>query len=593
MRLTPAFPVIFGLGLLSIGSGCALNPQDDQTFGNGVPDMEFMSVANQRAASTESSSEDSTVYRILAAEFYGRHKQYDLAADHYASVASEIRQPDLLERAIQVAIFADRFDLAQVLASHLESIDPDNPRAAAVLMISALELDQTDKADRALNKWLESDTGNARQIFNEVGQYLQRSLDRERAITYTRHLAERFPRQYDAQIMVAKLGMSFGEMSMAREAADRAVELGPDQTLSYDLAMVIANRQGDVDHALAILEQAHARFPEESRYLSGLIEARIAAGETSAAASLIDTALESGERDPETLRNLALLSYELERPDLATRALDRLTRIPGQSDMVHLIRGRVALQEGDQAAARQALSQVSVESEQYANAQVLLAGARVSAGDDEAAVEGLRSALRHDAIDESDQQQLTLALSSTLAEIGQFERSLQVANRAIDAWPDANDFRLQKAMSLFALDEQDLAIDVLRTIIEREPEHAAALNALGYTLADLDRDLDEAERLIGQALQIDPGNAAYMDSLGWLKYRQGKLDEAQAALENAYRQSPNAEIGAHLGEVLWEKDERDRAIEIWEESLELNPGDSTLLETLRRYAPELLPADNE
>ncbi|MFO7582598.1 tetratricopeptide repeat protein, partial [Guyparkeria sp.] len=162
-----------------------------------------------------------------------------------------------------------------------------------------------------------------------------------------------------------------------------------------------------------------------------------------------------------------------------------------------------------------------------------------------------------------------------------------------DAWPEANDFRLQKAMSLFALEQQDLAIDVLRSIIDREPEHASALNALGYTLADLNRDLDEAETLIGQALQIDPGNAAYMDSLGWLKYRQGKLDEAQAALETAYRQSPNAEIGAHLGEVLWEKDQREQAMKIWEESLELDPRDSTLLETLRRYAPELLPASGE
>ncbi|MFO7581549.1 tetratricopeptide repeat protein, partial [Guyparkeria sp.] len=457
--------------------------------------MEFISVANERSSENASVSGDSAIFRILAAEYYGRQKEYDLAADYYASVASEIRTPELLERAIQVAIFADRFDLAQVLASHLESIDPYNPRAAAVMMISALELNQTDKADKALNRWLESDTGNTRQIFNEVGQYLQRSIDRDQAVTYARHLAERFPRQYDAQIMVAKLGLSFGDMAMARQASDRALELGPERSLSYDMAMVIANRQGDVDRAIAVLEQAHARFPREGRYLSGLIEARVAAGETAAAESLIASALDSDERNADTLRNLALFSFQLERRDLATRALDKLTRIPGQADMVHLIRGRVALQEGDKDAAQRALSQVSVKSEQYANAQVLLAGMRVSAGDDESAIQGLREAIRQEYIDEADQQQLTLALASTLAEVGQFERSLEVTNRALDAWPEANDFRLQKAMSLFALEQQDLAIDVLRSIIDREPEHASALNALGYTLADLNRDLDEAETL--------------------------------------------------------------------------------------------------
>jgi Flp pilus assembly protein TadD len=147
-------------------------------------------------------------------------------------------------------------------------------------------------------------------------------------------------------------------------------------------------------------------------------------------------------------------------------------------------------------------------------------------------------------------------------------------------------------MTLFALEQPAMAEEVLRRVIDRDPEHAPALNALGYTLADENRNLDEADRLIGQALQIDPDNTAYLDSLGWLRYRQGRIDEAVTALETAYRQSPNAEIGAHLGEVLWARGERDRAIAVWEESLELDRDDDTLNETIRRFAPELRPATN-
>lgn len=591
MRSTPVLSVSLGLSLFLAGSGCALT-QGGSTHESapGTTDTHFISEANQRAA--EAPTESSPIFRVLAAEFYGRHKEYDRAADYYASVASESDNVALIERAIQVAIFADRFDLAQLLAGRLESIDPTNPRAAAVMLIAALELDQTARADSALNKWLEYDTANAGQIFNETGQYLQRSLDPDKALAYTRHLAERFPTQIDAQVMVAKLALSFGDADLARQAADRVLELRPERPLSYDLAMLAANRQGDLDRALEILERAHARFPDEARYLGGLIDAYLATGRNGSAIALVRESLAAERQDPETLRRIALAGYELDRRDLSDRALDRLSHVPGHADAVHLIRGRFALRDGDPRAAERALAQISPESDQYANAQTLIAGVRVDAAEDESAVEGLRAALREETIDEADRQQLTLALASTLAEIGRFERSLEVANRALDAWPEANDFRLQKAMTLFALDQIDMAKGVLRGIIDREPDHAPALNALGYTLADENQDLDEAERLIGQALQIDPDNAAYLDSLGWLQYRQGKLREARASLESAYRQSPNAEIGAHLGEVLWVHGKREKAIAVWEEALQLDPDHDTLLETIRRFAPELLPAGN-
>ncbi|MFO7808750.1 tetratricopeptide repeat protein [Guyparkeria sp.] len=588
MRLIPSAALFLGMHLALLGSGCSISPADEPTADPNMGATETGATARDLEA-----FDQSPVFNILAGEFYGRDKNYDQAATHYAAVAQDSNDPALLERAIQAAIFADRFDLAQTLAEHLRQLSPGNARAAAVLMVSSLELGETEQADRALNQWLESDSGNVEKIFNETGQYLQKSLDRDRAVDYTHHLAERFPQQYEAQVVVAKLALSFGEMPLARKAADRAMSLRPDETMAYDLAMVIANRDGDVGQAIRVLEKAYNRFPEEGRYTSGLIEARMAAGLGDAALALLERTLEKRPDDPELLRNLSLFAFRMERPDLAEQALRRLEQLPGQSDVVHLIRGRVALQEANLGRAQAALSKVSARSEHYANAQVLLAGARVDQGEGDAAVRGLEAALLSDGIDEADQQQLMLALASTLSEIGQFEDSLQIADQALDAWPDANDFRLQQSMTLFALDESGSAISVLRELVERDPDHAQALNALGYTLADENRNLDEAENLIGRALHIDPDNAAYLDSLGWLKYRQGQLESSLKALKIAYRRAPNAEIGAHLGEVLWADGQRDQALEIWQEALELDAGDNTLLETLLRFAPELMPANSQ
>lgn len=574
-----------------VASGCSMGSTAERSVPTGHEMSRSADASSTTTARQLDAFDPGPIFHILAGEFYGREKNYDQAAMHYAKVARDSDDVAVLERAIQAALFADRFDLARELGERLRELDPENPRAAAVMMISSLELGETEQADRALNRWLESDSGNVEKIFNETGQYLQKSLERERAIAYTYHLAERFPQQYEAQVVVAKLALSFGELALAREAANRAMSLRPDEPVAYDLAMVIANRGGDVRQAIRVLEKAHNRFPDEGRYTSGLIEARLAAGENEAALALIERTLDTRSSDPELLRNVSLFAFRLNRPDLAEQALTRLERLPGQSDVVHLIRGRVALQQDNLAAAESALSRVSARSEHYANAQVLLAGARMDRGETQAAVRGLESALHSEAIDEADQQQLMLALASTLAESGRFEESLEIADQAIDAWPDASDFRLQKAMTLFALEKSGSAIGVLRELIERDPDNAAALNALGYTLADEDRNLDEAEDLIARALHIDPGNPAYLDSLGWLKYRQGDVQAALETLRSAFRRAPNAEIGAHLGEVLWVDGQRDAALGVWQESLKLDAGDRTLLETLRQFAPELLPAD--
>jgi tetratricopeptide (TPR) repeat protein len=199
--------------------------------------------------------------------------------------------------------------------------------------------------------------------------------------------------------------------------------------------------------------------------------------------------------------------------------------------------------------------------------------------------------LSESGIDDSDRRELTLAKARLLAENGRMERSMEVSRSALLQWPEDNDFRMQRAMALFVLERHHDAVAELRDIIARDGQHAPALNALGYTLADEDRNLDEAEELITRALHIDPDNAAYLDSFGWLRFRQGRLEHAVEILERAYDLGPNAEIGAHLGEVLWNQDRQDRALTVWEKALTLDAADRVLLDTLRRLAPELLPAE--
>lgn len=116
-----------------------------------------------------------------------------------------------------------------------------------------------------------------------------------------------------------------------------------------------------------------------------------------------------------------------------------------------------------------------------------------------------------------------------------------------------------------------------------------AYNALGYTLADRNERLPEAKALIQQALALAPDDGYILDSLGWVEFRLGNLPEAARLLQQAYAQHPDAEIAAHLGEVLWNLNQRDAARETWRAGLRLKPDNPTLRATLQRLQVELAP----
>ena len=122
----------------------------------------------------------------------------------------------------------------------------------------------------------------------------------------------------------------------------------------------------------------------------------------------------------------------------------------------------------------------------------------------------------------------------------------------------------------------------LRAIIAREPDNAMALNALGYTLSDRTTRYAEAKALIQQAYDINPDDPAVLDSLGWVNYRLGNLNEAERLLRQALDRFPDQEVAAHLGEVLWANGKQREARQIWAKFLKDNPESPILRKTVLR-----------
>lgn len=174
----------------------------------------------------------------------------------------------------------------------------------------------------------------------------------------------------------------------------------------------------------------------------------------------------------------------------------------------------------------------------------------------------------------------------------QYTQAIQVLNTEIQAAPNNTDLLYARGLAYDSSGKHTQAERDYRRVLAIDPQSSAALNALGYGLADRNERLDEAHTLIMQAIKIDPTNAAIQDSVGWVKYRMGKLDEALVWLKKAFITAPQADVAAHLGEVLWKTGDTALARALWKKALQKSPDNDVLLETVRRLAPSIEKTKN-
>lgn len=174
-----------------------------------------------------------------------------------------------------------------------------------------------------------------------------------------------------------------------------------------------------------------------------------------------------------------------------------------------------------------------------------------------------------------------------LRELKDWREAYDVLAGALRRQPDDSDLIYEQAMMAEKLDRLDEMERLLRRVIELKPTNAHAHNALGYSLADRRQRLPEARALIQRALELAPGDPFITDSLGWVEFRMGNREEALRHLENAWRARPDAEIGAHLGEVLWSLGRKDDARRIWREARGKDADNEVLRETLKRLRVDL------
>ena len=249
----------------------------------------------------------------------------------------------------------------------------------------------------------------------------------------------------------------------------------------------------------------------------------------------------------------------------------------------YLLHAQIAEKRGDYASAEKWLSRIENEKDLF-SAQTRRASLLARQGKLTQARALLRSMPA--ATDEA-RRMIMLAEVQLLRDARVFDEAYTLQEKVVAQAPDDDDLVYELAMLADKTGRHEVMERLLRQIMQRKPGYHHAYNALGYSFAERGIRLAEARELVLKALSHAPDDPFITDSLGWVEFRLGNLEQARRLLETAYKIRPDAEIAAHLGEVLWTMGEKDRAMVIWKESARLNADNETLRETLKRLGVSL------
>lgn len=561
-------------------SGCALQQTDNASPPETLDGMRIVTpdAAKKKAGGGVDSD---TLYRLLVAEIAGQRDKLDVAVEHYREVARQSRDPAIIERAIRIAVYARDDAAAAEIAQLWLEVDPDSNDAHQVLAAVAIRDGDVDTAVGHLESILTSGPGALGQKLWLIANMLSREDSKETTLAVMDRLVEDHRDNPDALFAYAHLAVRMNDLDRAETLLENLLEIQPQNTNAVMNYMSVLQKNANQAQALSWLEQNLDKYEDDFNlrmvYARLLTDARQF---EAARAEFKELAAEAPD-NPDVLYALGLLSLQSNHLDDAEEYFSHLIDLGQRKPESRYYLGRIAEERGnlEDAAAYYA----AVESgENHIDAQVRSALILKKQGKLEAALAHLGNIEVDSA---SERTVLVQAEAEILIQEQRYDEALVLYNQALESHPDNADLLYGRAMLAEKMDKLDLLESDLRAILEQDPDHTQALNALGYTLADRTDRLQEAHDLIKRALEISPNDFYIVDSMGWVLYRMGRLEEAVAYLRRAMEMNDDPEVAAHLGEVLWVKGDREAAREVWETALQATPDDERLLDVIKRFNP--------
>mgnify|MGYP001823571445 FL=1 len=565
-------PRLIALIILPLLAACATAP---------APVTEQASMEPEPVAETttielpERPLPDESVYPLLVAEFALRRREYGVALDEYMTQAPELRDPGVSAHATHLAQFMRREPEALEAAQLWVELEPDNVEAnntlANLLVRRGRTLEAVPYVAAVARAGEDANFPVLLNGFRRLSPQEQADL-----VIAINDLAREFPDNGRLLLTQALIHEEMGQSDQALDKLDRIFKDDPYQQQAMLLESKLLLERGS-RKPFARIERALEANPDDNRLR--LQYARLLTqGDIDAARTQFEILSERAPRDSDILYSLALINREMGDSIAAKNYLKQLIELGERADDAHYYLGRIEEEDGNLSEALDHYARVG-PGRDFLSANGRIGKILIEEGKLEQSQTHF-AALR--AANPEEREQLYAIEAELLGNAEYLDIALTLLNLGLSEYPESTTLRYSRSMVGEQRDDLALMESDLRYILEREPDNATALNALGYTLANRTTRYDEAYDLISKALELQPEEPAILDSMGWVLYRQGEYEQALVYLNKAFERFPDPEVAAHRGEVLWVSGDTEGALAIWRAALDDDPEHQILLSTLER-----------
>ena len=518
-----------------------------------------------------------TLYDFLVGEIAIQRGDLPLAARTYLDLAKRTRDARVARRAVEVADQAKESELALEAARLWYDIEP-SPHALQVLAATLVAAKRVDEAGPVIEKLMSAEGVSRENAFMQINRLLARNPDKAANLRVIRGIAAKNAQLPQAHFAVAQAAAIAGDDKAAIAAAREALKLRPDWELAVLLEAQVLQKTSPAAAARRLGEFV-AAHPEARDARMSYARVLVLEKRMPEARKQFEAVAQSSPQNPEVIYAVGLLAYQVKDYPAAEGYLKRVLGLNYRDpDAVRYLLGQIAEEQKQWPRAIEWYEGIK-DGDHLMPARMRAANALAKQGKlDEA-----RAYLKRVAAENPDDEiQLIVAEAQLLRDAHRAGDAFTLLSDALGKQPEQPELLYDLALTAEKMERFDLLESNLRKLIEVKPDHAHAYNALGYSFAERNLRLPEARKLVEKALEISPEDYFIIDSLGWVLYREGDLKGAARELRRAYSGRPDAEIGAHLGEVLWVLGERDEARRIWDESLKAGPDNETLNKTIKR-----------
>ncbi|KXB29104.1 hypothetical protein AT959_20045 [Dechloromonas denitrificans] len=530
-----------------------------------------------------SASEDllaRTVFQSLLGDFALQRGDVKLGLDAWSDLALRTRDPQAIARAVEVAGFARQYDKALELTKLWLEVEPDSAKARQTESSLLVMANRIDELAPQLATLLEKDPANLPSNLLHLNRILARHTDKKAVQRLVDRVASPYDGIPEAHFAMAQAAANAGDNLRALNETEKALILRPDWEVA---ALARAQLQARQSTTTAIDSLSGFVSRNENARDARLTLARLLISEKhyNEARVHFDRLIKDNPDNPEVIYPVAMLALQQGDATTGRQQLEKLlqTDFPDKST-IHFFLGQLDEEQKKPDAALVHYRQVN-SGDQYIPARARAAQILQRQG----RIEEARALLHDSSGNSAEKTQLLLAEAQLLREAGRNDEALTLLESALARQPDSPELLYEAALLAERVGKPELLESHLKHLIKLKPDHAHALNALGYSLAERNIRLDEAESLIAKALRLAPEDPFIMDSMGWVQYRQGKLSEALKTLEAAYAIKADPEIAAHLGEVLWQLDRKDGARRLLQEAAKQHPDNDVLSGTIKKLLP--------